>query len=612
MQAACRRCALPANPMMSDKLSKGWAPGQALTGRLALCVALLCPAFAWGAATPEKAAPSLPDEICPRPAVGSVVSAPADLRSEHGELKLDLQIQNVREKDGSVRYCYSMPNGAQAPTLRLHPGDRLVLRLKNKLQDVDPVAAAAEKAMSQSICAAKPKEVVAKARNACESGAMTAVSTNLHFHGMTMPPVCHQDEVLHTSVQPEDGVFEYRFQIPKDEPPGLYWYHPHIHGFSARQAQGGASGALIVEGLERAIPEVARLPERVLVIRDSELLNPKAPPSKSEPVLPKSLVENDGDALNNGMGFGKPAKDLSLNFVPVPYPNYDPAVIRMKPKQRQLWRVLNASSVTYLNLALLYQRVPQRLGIVAIDGVPMRKTEKAALPWVDHIALAPGARVEFIMDGPPPGAPGLLVTRTVDTGPAGENDPNRALALVEPDPQASDPAIVLPQVHDPLPALTRPWLRDVTPVRTRHFYFSEQPSDPKNPNGPIEFYITEEGHKPRVFDPRDGMPNIVARQGDVEDWVIENRSNELHAFHIHQIHFLVMEFNGRAVDEPFLRDIVNVPYAKGTQLSYPSVRIRMDFRDANAVGTFVYHCHLLEHEDGGMMGTVKVLARGAK
>jgi len=55
-----------------------------------------------------------------------------------------------------------------------------------------------------------------------------------------------------------------------------------------------------------------------------------------------------------------------------------------------------------------------------------------------------------------------------------------------------------------------------------------------------------------------------------------------------------------------------VPYSKGTQLSYPSVRIRMDFRDPNTVGTFVYHCHLLEHEDGGMMGTVKVLARGAK
>lgn len=565
-----------------------------------LFLALSVSSFA-SAAAPAK---PLPDELCPRPAVGSLVADPPDLFSEHGELKLDLKIQNVKEADGSVRYCYTLPNGGQAPTLHLHPGDHVVLRLQDQLQDIDPIAAALEKA----ICTTRPK----RAANACESGAMTAVSTNLHFHGMSMPSVCRQDEVLKTSIQPEDGAFEYRFQVPKDEPPGLYWYHPHIHGFSARQAQGGASGAMIIEGLERAIPEVAGLPERVLVIRDQELLHPKAQPAKSEPVIPKSLVESDGDALNNGMGFGKPAKDLSLNYVPVPFPNYDPAVIRMKPGQRQLWRVLNASSVTYLNLALLFNKTPQRVSVVAIDGVPMKRKGREALLSTDHVALPPGSRAEFIAEGPPATTQALLVTRTVDTGPGGENDPNRTLAVVEADAHAPDPATVLPRAHAPLPALARPWLRDLNPVRTRHFFFSEQPSNPKDPNSPTEFYITEEGHKPRVFDPRETVPNVVARQGDVEDWIIDNRSNELHAFHVHQIHFLVMDMNGNPVDEPFLRDTVNIPYARGTQLSYPSVRIRMDFRDPNAVGTFVYHCHLLEHEDGGMMGTIKVLARGER
>src|SRR6202012_5385935 len=178
-----------------------------------------------------------------------------------------------------------------------------------------------------------------------------------------------------------------RFQIPKDEPPGLYWYHPHIHGFSKAEVLGGASGALIVEGIERANPELAGLPERVLVIRDQDLLNPDAPPSPSEPVVPKNLIDRDGDAANNGTGFGKPAKDLSVNFVPVPYPDYPPAVIRMKPQERQLWRVVNAASVTYLNLAVLFQRVPQPLGLVAIDGVPMnwRGGDSAAVTPVDHI-----------------------------------------------------------------------------------------------------------------------------------------------------------------------------------------------------------------------------------
>jgi FtsP/CotA-like multicopper oxidase with cupredoxin domain len=92
----------------------------------------------------------------------------------------------------------------------------------------------------------------------------------------------------------------------------------------------------------------------------------------------------------------------------------------------------------------------------------------------------------------------------------------------------------------------------------------------------------------------------------VEDWIIENRSNELHAFHIHQLHFLLLDYMGRPVNESFLRDTVNVPYNNGRALAYPSVRLRMDFRDPNVVGTFVYHCHLLEHEDKGMMGSIRV------
>ena len=111
---------------------------------------------------------------------------------------------------------------------------------------------------------------------------------------------------------------------------------------------------------------------------------------------------------------------------------------------------------------------------------------------------------------------------------------------------------------------------------------------------------------PRPFDPAASAPDIVVRQGDIEDWIIENRTTELHAFHIHQIHFLLLEWFGLAVNEPFLRDTVNVPFHDAKVGVFPSVRVRMDFRDPDTVGTFVYHCHLLEHEDGGMMGTIRV------
>jgi len=344
------------------------------------------------------------------------------------------------------------------------------------------------------------------------------------------------------------------------------------------------------------------------VIRDQDLVNPNAPPSKSEPVLPKMLIDRDGDAANNGTGFGKPAKDLSINFVPVPYPDYPPATIRMRPGERQLWRVLNACAVTYLNLAVIFGRTPQRLGLVAIDGVPMNAPQgrSAAVTWVDHIGVPPGARVEFILDGPPVGLPARFVTRTVDTGQGGENDPNRALAFILATADAPEPQSKLPAFSTPLPAPALSWLGDVKPVRVRHFYFSEKLQDPKDPNSATDFYITEDGKTPAPFDPTAGAPDIVARQGDVEDWIIENRSTELHAFHIHQLHFELIDWSGMPVNEPFLRDTVNVPYFKDQMLQYPSVRLRMDFRDPNTVGTFVYHCHLLEHEDGGMMGTIRV------
>jgi FtsP/CotA-like multicopper oxidase with cupredoxin domain len=543
---------------------------------------------------------------CPRPAPGSVVEEPEDLRSQNGVLEAELTASNSAQPDGSVRYCFTDGAGHESPNLRVSRGDLVILHLKNALTIPGAVAPPAH--VHSGGHAQKAGQAAVQTSDPCNSGVMSAVSTNLHFHGLTIPPVCHQDEVLKTSVQPGDAPFEYRFRIPDDEPPGLYWYHPHIHGFSKVPMLGGASGALIVEGLERAKKAAAGLPERVFIIRDQDLLNPNAPPSKSEPVVPKFLVDRDGDAANTGTGFGKPAKDLSINYVPVPYPDYPPAVIQIKPGQRQLWRVLNASAITYLNLAVLFNRAPQQLELVAMDGVPMGVGPQSvdATDPQTHIGLPPGARAEFIVTGPAEGQSGLLVTRTVDTGPGGENDPNRALATIVASPSAPEPRSRLESSPEPLPPPAQAWLGSVAPVRLRHLYFSEKLAVPDDPTSAVEFYLTVDGQEAKMFDMNSDVPNIVAQQGTVEDWIIENRSSELHAFHIHQLHFLLLDYMGKPVGEDFLRDTVNVPYFNGHLLAYPSVRVRVDFRDPNTVGTFVYHCHLLEHEDKGMMGSIRV------
>jgi FtsP/CotA-like multicopper oxidase with cupredoxin domain len=550
-------------------------------------------------------AKSASDEICPRPAAGSAIPEPADLRSQNGTLKVELRYRSVRDVHGQMRYCYQAADGSIAPNLRVHPGDWLILSLKNDLKVSANPAPAQGTAMSMPMPMQMPMPVL----DACADGEMTTSSTNLHFHGLAVPPVCHEDDVLKTMIAPGDPAFEYRFQIPPDTPPGLYWYHPHVHGFSNAQVLGGASGVLIVEGIERANSLLAGLPERVLVVRDQDLINPEAVPLRT-PAVPQAPVLRDpeGDILNTGTGEGKPSKDLSINFVPVAFPEYSPAVIAMKPDERQLWRVVNASAITYLDLQILVGGTPQPMGMVSLDGVPVNEGGMVANRIIgeSHILLPPAGRIDFVFKAPSAGVQATLITRAVDTGPAGENDPTRPLATIITRADASEPRSALPVASTPPAPITSTWLANVKPAHERKLYFSEKPSDPNNPNSPTVFMITVEGQEAVPYDPRSTVPNVIVQQGDVEDWVIENRTRELHAFHIHQIHFLLVGWNGVPIDEPFLRDTVNVPYWNGATRVYPSVKLRMDFRDPNVVGTFVYHCHLLEHEDGGMMGTIRV------
>jgi FtsP/CotA-like multicopper oxidase with cupredoxin domain len=536
-------------------------------------------------------------EVCPRPSTAAPIPEPEDLRSENGVLKVEFSFRSEMDAHGRTRYCYIDGNGIESPNLRLHPGDLLILILKNEL---------AAKAGAQSAMVMDKRSSSHTQSDPCVGPQMTAVSTNLHFHGLTIPPVCHQDDVLTTAIQPSAAPFEYRFRIPTDQPPGLYWYHPHLHGFTRVQVMGGASGALIVEGFEQTNREVAGLPERVFVMRDEELLNRNAVPKGGGPQAPPAVLDRDGDARNTGDGSGKPAKDLSVNFVSSTFPDYQGGISPMTPAERQYWRVVNASSITYLNLQLLVGGKPQMFGIVGVDGAPINIAGGTYVVWQNHLGIPPGGRSEFIVQGPPAGAEATLITRSVNTGPGGENDPTRTIARIVVTPDAAEPKSKLGATAMHASSSKLPWLGSVTPVRTRRLYFSEKLEDPKDPNSPTTFYLTVEGQTPTPFDPRSLEPNIVVHQGEVEDWIVENRSQEVHDFHIHQVHFLMLEWFGIPINEPFLRDTVPVPFWDGKAAQYPTVKLRMDFRDPNAIGLFPFHCHLLEHEDGGMMGLIRV------
>ena len=537
-------------------------------------------------AAPAATGSDAADQVCARFTTGSVVSAPPELKSQNGVLEVTMNFLTATDSQGLVRYCYVTSTGLEAPTLRVNPGDTLIIHFEN---DLPPAAAtsAADNMAGMKMTLSPRDTPITSTSSAC-NGAMSASATNIHFHGTNVTPVCGQDEVVHTLIQPGQS-FDYTVQIPANEPPGLYWYHPHPHGFSEGQVQGGATGALIVEGLQNIDTSLAGLTERTFVLRDQ--------------VLPNSEL-NDSNI---------PAWDLSINYVPVTYPGYTPAIIQTNPGQQELWRVANTAADTIMNLQYVVNGTAQAVQVVAIDGYPIASGSSGQQSESEtSILLPPGSRAEFVVTTPNVGETAQLTTQYWNTGPDGDFDPTRTLANVVSQNGVESSATPSAAAVKRLPSkavrakVTRfAALASATPVAQRNLYFSEVLEDPTNPAGPTNFYITEEGQQPALFT-MDQPPNIVVHSDTVEDWVVQNTAGEDHIFHIHQIHFQVLEVNGQPVNDPAIRDTVDLPYWNGSG-PYPSVKLRMDFRDPNIVGVFVYHCHILAHEDGGMMGEIQVL-----
>jgi FtsP/CotA-like multicopper oxidase with cupredoxin domain len=505
---------------------------------------------------------------CARPDPGSAVTTPPELASADGILQVSFNFLTGVDDAGRTLFCFKTSAGTESPTLRVHPGDTLEITVKNKIQELP---------------AGAPVETVSNASNKCGAAVMTGTSVNIHFHGMNISPTCHADDVLHTLVNSGE-TFRYVVQIPADEPPGIYWYHPHIHGIAEAAVLGGASGAIIVEGLANEQPAVSGLPERLLIVRDQAV----AAPAGNDPNVP--------------------AWDVSLNYVPVSYPEYTPSIISAAPGVQEVWRAVNASADTIADLQLRFDGQAQPLRVVGLDGVPTSAGGSAVktIVTVNHILIPPAGRAEFIVTTPDATVrSATLVTQAIDTGPLGDLDPERVLAAIKP----STPGTPLPTMEpDQTPTAQQRFTGlDTAPVsQRRKLYFSEVVSDPSNPASPTNFFITVDGAPPILFDTAN-PPAIVTTQGSVEDWTIENRSGENHEFHIHQIHFKLLAVNGSptSADQQQMRDTIQVPYWDGKS-AYPSATVRMDFRGPD-IGDFVYHCHILGHEDAGMMATIRIL-----
>src|ERR1043166_2917351 len=354
----------------------------------ALCLAGVLP----GAASAQGGA------TCPRPAARSEVTRPPDLYSSGGILNVTFNYFTDVDSVGRPLFCFMTPDGLQSPTLHVNPGETINLTVNNM---VPPVPGG-------------PSERMTNDGTICGDKDMTLTSVNVHFHGTNVSPKCHSDEVIRTMINSGQS-FTYQIHIPANEPPGLYWYHPHIHGISAMALEGGATGVIEVEGIANIQPAVAGLPERYLVIRDQQIFATSLHRTQSPVTIP--------------------TWDLSLNYVPVSFPNYTPAIIKMQSGTQEFWRVANTSANTIIHLKLVYDGEDQPMQIVAFDGVPTGSQDgkhQGTIVTQKDILLAPASRAEFIVSAPPATVKSAtLLTLPIDAGPAGDVTTLRPLAHIE-------------------------------------------------------------------------------------------------------------------------------------------------------------------------------------
>jgi suppressor of ftsI len=456
---------------------------------------------------------------------------PPELRAKNHTLSLTLHAAIASDGKNSF-YFNGQPN---APTFRLSPGDQLRIAYINDLP-----------AKPQESCAISP----------CMD------MTNLHFHGLTVSPDAPQDDVLDMMAMPGQSL-HYTVQIPKDHPPGLYWYHTHPHGESHRQVLDGMSGALVIEGIEAYFPELAGLRERVLIVRGRSIVNdPQSANLKQRVGLDSDVCGGESEA---------PEEIFTMNGTVRPE-------IEIAPGERQFWRLVNASADRYLDLQL----EGQPLEIVAMDGMPIAQHDPDHRTRIaDHVLLPPAGRLEAIVTGPSAGTPRRLISHCVDTGPVG--DPNPAMILADIVPRSAPSSKRKRSKSNLKPEFKTLDLEGEEKVPPRFtVIFTE------DKNG---FYINGEKFAP------DAAPMVRAKIGTFQHWKIVNATAELHPMHIHQVHFLAYAENDKPIADPLWLDTVNVPYGG-------SVDVIMDFTDPVIRGMSVFHCHLLNHEDKGMMAKI--------
>ena len=441
---------------------------------------------------------------------------PPEISSRNGVLHANLDVRFAKVKIGDERVTTRVFNGLfTPPTLRVQPGDLIMLNLINNIDQM----------------------------------------TNVHYHGMNVTPLSPSDDIF-IMVTPT-GEFQYQVPIPEEHPKGTFYYHSHAFGLTEFQIMSGQSGTLIVEGELDPFPQLQGIQELVMNLKDIQIDSDGRVPMDIDPGAPTNITLN---------GQVNP-------------------IIKIRPGETQLWRIANIGADHYYPLVLEGHTMFE----IARDG--NLHNQIVPIPPGETLLLPTASRVDVLVQGGPEGVY-EFIDLPFDTGPAGDNYDGATLAALISEGPAQDPidlsTLSFPQVEN----------------------LCEQPI-PQNQKRTIVFSESADGNtffiNGKEFDP--DVVDTSVKIGTLEEWTVQNTSEELHVFHIHQTDFQVCEING--VDQDFVgyQDTVNVPYmGEDPNFQGPGeVKIVINFRNPVIEGKFVYHCHIGEHEDNGMMAVIEAV-----
>jgi len=577
---------------------------------------------------------------------------PANSEGEH-----ELILAAHRDKD---RFCFHYHAGGAervgAPTIRVHAGERFALRVVNDISG----PAKGESVASSALPACAPAMAKPGSGAAAYVGYLNhpvedrwmpklALDTNIHLHGFEGPAA--QENVFLSTLSTPMHACEYHITIPATQPPGTYIYHPHVHGGSSAQLAGGLGGVWIVEPPAR---EIARSAEHVVVLRyrlpfkddnafapanaaiyvaamTHAAARPPARPVKYDPFAPPPWplpfpIRAGGIELDrSGCDGFMPDAVLTVNGLDVP------AALDVPGGEEQLFRLVNATSDSAKLLRLTDANgaeLPFR--VVELDGVPVGRD--AARPLARYMTtkqlmLLPAARASILLSVPAGETVTLGTAHFCEGSLAAFQLPQQLLRIAGSASRSTGgaPAIAaLPVRHDHTEAAQLVAYARAHPaaVRRRAITFSQYVFPKRGKIPPhASYFITdttradfrEHAYAPayRAGETVPARADIVVKAGSLEEWSLFNTTMESHTFHIHQMRFVALkgpDGSPATVDSTFVPVGTLLPNAR--EPDYPLVKpsvttVLLDFRHVPR-GTFVFHCHMLFHEDRGMMGILRV------